>query len=773
MKNKASLFLSFFFLSLGFMFPCEGFAQYTGGPSSGGREDVTQKKEHILWQAKKLEEEVLAEKKIEEIAPSQEFLISTPSEEETISAEEPLVVHDERTVVPVEIDGDSVEFFQEERKVIVQGDVVVSQDNMRMRSDYVEYFYDTKEAKAKGNVVLTNPEAEITGPELLFNFESMKGVLYDATVVSLPYYGGGEEVKKVDDTKIEVAKGFVTTCDLDQPHYRLQANQVDVYPKDKVTAKRMTMRLGSIPVFFWPQYTMIMSDGRPSVVLVPGHDKEWGTFLLTAWRYHFNQNFKGNVHVDIRENNRGAVGLDNFYKTSRFGDGLIKTYYVSERNTNPERWKDNRSESAVDQDRYKALWRHHWQMDSATRAVWQYYRLSDEYFLKDYFKREYDQDPNPDTFFLLTRNFSKGLLSFRTDKRVNKHESRVERLPEIGYNFYNQEIGSTDVFLKSQNLYSNLYYPQAHSSKVDIKSHRVDSDNVLSYPSRLGFVDITPYVGERLTYYSDTQETYQDGSIRSIFKTGVDLSTKFYKTFDVQGILLGEEVNQLRHVVTPKISYLYVHEPSLTRDQIHLFDTGIDDLERQHKIVFGLENRFQTKRNDKTVDFLIVEAETNFLLKEDVGPSSFNNITTDVEFRPTPWLTFFSDTDYSAQERSLISANQEVQINSKDDDRWSLSLAKRYHRDYDDLVTLGLDYRLNPKWKVNIYERFDLDSGDFLEHQYTLTRDLHCWEMDVSLNHRKNEGSSVWVVFRIKAFPKMSFDLFKTSFNQRTVGSQR
>ena len=57
------------------------------------------------------------------------------------------------------------------------------------------------------------------------------------------------------------------------------------------------------------------------------------------------------------------------------------------------------------------------------------------------------------------------------------------------------------------------------------------------------------------------------------------------------------------------------------------------------------------------------------------------------------------------------------------------------------------------------------------EQEYTLTRDLHCWEMDINFNETRDEGSEIWLVFRLKAFPEMGFDL-GTSFNRRKTGSQ-
>lgn len=825
MRNKfLFIILSFIFLITYSIFPRISFAQYSGGPSGPVVEtkkilepqDIPATEQDV---ATELETEVIASKKetqqqaleIEQPALEPQELVLEPELKdpfepaiekpslkepvledpevivvaEQVSAEPPAQktekdaqetnqeADEEGVVRPVEIDGDTVEFLQDENKAVIYGNVVISKKDVKLECDQVEYFHNTKTAVAKGHVVLSSPQGKIRGDELTFNFETMTGDFSGAKITSEPYYGGGEKIAKVDENKIEMYRGYMTTCDLDKPHYKLNAKKIEVYPKDKIVAKNLTFVIGKIPIFYFPQYSKMMNDSKPKLLLTPGYDKDWGMFMLTAWRYYFNENFKGNIHVDFRERKDVASGIDNFYKIPNYGEGLIKFYYMNERNITSKRWWDERPSPTIERERFKGEWRHDWKINPTTRAIWQYYKLSDDTFLKDYFEREYDKDPTPDTFFLLTKSFDKGILSFRTDKRVNRFVSSVERLPEIGYEFLNQEIGKTNLYFQSSNLYSNLSYPNASPTEVRKNTQRIDSDNKIAYPTKLGIFEITPYVGERLTYYSKTKDPSKYNTVRTIFKTGADLSTKFYKTLDVEGKFWGIEIDRLRHIITPSVGYSYVHEPSLSKDNIDLFDAGIDDLERSHKINFTLDNRFQTKRNNATVDLLYVSLTSDFLLKEDPGKGSFNSVKSDIEFRPADWLTFFSDTEYSAQDSELVSSNQEVSISSGKDDKWAFGVGKRYHRDSNDEITSQISYRINPKWKFSIYGRFNLDDDDFEEHSYTITRDLHCWEMDVSFSQTKSSGSEIWIVFRVKAFPDMVLDLLSTSFNRRKVGSQQ
>lgn len=700
-------------------------------------------------------------------------LIADKKQQDTSAKENPpsLTVADssESSIQPVEIDGDNVEFMQEENKLVIDGNVSIVKGDTILRADHIEYSQVAKLATATGHVVLIHPQGEIRGDSLTFNFEKMTGDFQGATIITKPYYGKSEFISKVGENKIEMTRGYITTCDLDKPHYKMYAKKVTMYPGDKMQAKSVRMVVGKMPLFYLPSFTQKIDGKKPIVTYTPGYDKDWGPFLLTTWSYYFNENFKGKLHLDYREMKDFASGADVDYKIPGFGNGLFKFYYMDERTISTHLWEP-KVEKATWRERYKIEWRHKWQIDNTTQFISQYYKLSDSTFLNDYFPRENERDQTPETYFLFTKNLNNATLSFRMDKRVNRFVSSVERLPEIGYSLSNQQIAGSNFYLQSSNLFSHLTLPNASPTEVRLHTTRLDSQNRISYPTKVGFVEITPFVGQRETFYTRTKEPSRYNIVRSIFETGASLSTKFYKTFDVEGDFWGMKINKIRHIINPMVEYKYTHNPSFPAEKLDVFDSGIDSLTRGHKIDFSLENRFQTKRDNKNVDLLRILAKTDFLLKEDVGKGSFNTVTSDIEFRPVDWLTFHSDTSYSAQESRLTSANFEIYINQGK--KWTLNFGKRYQADVDDQITADLTYVLNPKWKIRFYDRFDIGGGGQKEQEFTITRDLHCWEMDMSFNETRGSGSEIWLVFRLKAFPEQTLDLFGTSFNKRKAGGQ-
>jgi len=669
----------------------------------------------------------------------------------------------------VALEGDQLEYVMSENKVVAVGNVIIGKDNVTLHCDRLEFFRDTKVAFAEGNVVLVRKGERFVGERLKYDFNSMKGDFLNARIAAYPFFGEAEEIKKVGENHMEMKRGYLTTCDHDKPHFRLFSKKIDIYPGEKAVARNVRMLIGNLPILYIPRYTQNLSDKKPMFVFTPGYDKDWGAFILSKWRYYFNDNYKGVVHLDYRERKDFAWGIDFSYQTQDFGEGIIRTYYMNERNITSKHVWEEKPSPTIEKERFKVEWRHKWNIDENTNAIWQYYKLSDNTLLQDYFEGEYDEDFKPNSYFLLTHNLPQGTLSLRTDVRVNRFEAAVERLPEIAYSLGNTQIGGTGLYFKNSTTYSNLVEKTASPSEVRQKTMRVHTDNEVSYPMKVAFIEFTPYVGGKQTYYSRINDPTKDNVVRNVFRTGADLSTKFYRIFDINSNFLDLDINRLRHIITPSISYQYIKDPTIPSSELDQFD-GIDSQERDHSVTFSIENKLQTKRNMESVDLLRFVLGTTFNLKEHIGKGGFGAITSDIEVTPYDWLTFDMDASFDTVAERLSILNFDLYINNFNDP-WYFRVGKRYNVNANDQITTEYGYIINPKWAFKVYQQFDIGRGFLKEQQYTITRDMHAWKMDISFNQTRGDGDEIWVIFTMKAFPEIGIDA-GTSFNKRKAGSQ-
>jgi len=681
-------------------------------------------------------------------------------------------VHAQEAAAPVEVNGDQVQYLAAENKVIATGNVIVKRQGVTLYCDRIEFDRAKNIGIAEGNVVLEREGSRLTGDKMLYNFDTMKGDFVDARITSKPFYGGGKKIDKVGDNHIILHNGYITTCDLDEPHFKLRAPKVDIYQGDKAIARRMTFVVGKVPILFIPRYTQDLRQKKPVIVFTPGYDKQWGMFILSQYRYFINENATATLHLDYRSRKGLGEGADFDYDSEKFGNGLMRIYYTQERDTDDkyffQRAFTDPTRATIERERFKGEWRHKWDIDDRTSAIWQYYKLSDGDFLKDYFEREYENDTNPPTYFLLTRGLSQGTLSLRGDVRVNRFTSAINRLPELNYTLSSFPLGESGFYFQNVSTYSNLARLEAAPMANRYETMRLDTDNEISYPFKIKFFELRPFVGGRETFYTKTLDKADNNTIRGIFRTGSDVSTKFFRVYDVKTNALGMNINRLRHVVTPSVAYFYTHEPTLPSSKLVQFD-GIDQQANSHGMIFGFENKLQTKRNGQSVDLLRLLLASDFYLKEDSRKGGFNNVRSDMDFKPNDYLTLYSQAYYDTIEEHLSSANFDLYFNDPGN-RWYASIGKRYDREVDDQITTELGYRLNQKWFFRVYQRFDVDRGISKEQEYSFTRDMHEWELKASFNHKATDGDEVWLVFTLKEFPDLALD-FSTGFNRRQRGA--
>jgi hypothetical protein len=571
----------------------------------------------------------------------------------------------------------------------------------------------------------------------------------------------------------------------------------------------MKIYLGKMQVMYLPYFVQNLKN-RPILTFIPGEKKNFGLFLLTTARFQVGSHVKVTLHTDVRERTGFGEGFDVSYNTPNFGQGLVSAYYTAENKIASDHlwdlYKNGVKKGPTDHHTlYRVIWRHKWQIDKNTNLVLQYYKLHDydildNYFLKNYFPRDYQQNAqnsNYDTYLLLTRNMAHGTLTFNIEtSRENPELRGVERLPEIIYTLNNQQIGKTGFYVKSTDTYSNLTY-QTYPKTVSEKTERFDSNNDVSHPFKIGFISFNPHLGGEETYYSRTADISQSDVIRGMFRGSLDMSTHFYRLWDYHTNFAGLNINGLRHVITPTITYLYQARPTIPASNLNQFD-AIDNQYRIHQFELGLENKLQTKRNGQVVDLLRVLVNSNFGLRGTTtgtptvihgpgltGPAinglgatgrrGFNPVDSAVDFHPTDWLTFHNDSEYDYHFGHIYSENFDGEIHGKG---CAFSAGNRYTRDQGDQITTEFDYTINPKWKFKVYNTYPLTKAtdgnitSARENEYILTRDLHEWEMDLTIDQQQGQGTTFYILFRLKASPGMKFNLVQSSFSPSRSGSQ-
>ncbi|MFC1804831.1 LPS-assembly protein LptD, partial [Candidatus Omnitrophota bacterium] len=457
------------------------------------------------------------------------------------------------TLKPIEVNGDVVEYSTLDKKISATGNVSVIYKDTTLTCDKLTVDSGTKEGVAEGNVRMDDAGSVIEGRRMVYNFNTKQGVIMHADFRSTPYFGKGRKIDKPSDEEFIVRRGYMTSCSLDDPHFKMKFRKMNFFPGDKVKTRDGIFYAGKVPVFYVPAFNHSLKDPLMHVQFMGGKNKQlgWGMFLLSAWRFQLTDNITTRIYADYRESLGAAEGFGVNYKTTGFGKGDFKYYYTQERSVD---FKEEKLPSEF--QRYFIRLRHQWDIDEGTKLSAEYYKIvdskralhgPDHNFLKDYFPREYLKDsPLPGSYLLLHHNFNYSSLDISVQKRVNRWYSATETLPEIQYTLPSIQIANTPFYLENQSSYVNHNEKSAVPSDSwnDVSYNALTTNNKISLPARLAFLSLTPSASADVTY---TDKSTYGATLATTFSGGTDISAKFYRIFDVKTDFLGLDINLLRH----------------------------------------------------------------------------------------------------------------------------------------------------------------------------------------------------------------------------------
>jgi hypothetical protein len=298
------------------------------------------------------------------------------------------------------------------------------------------------------------------------------------------------------------------------------------------------------------------------------------------------------------------------------------------------------------------------------------------------------------------------------------------------------------------------------------------------------WLNVTPRVGGRLTYYSSQNltNTAANGDVyREVFNTGVGTSFKASQLWvNATNSLL--QIDGLRHVVEPSVNYVYVPDPSTPPSKLPQFDgeqpslmelpvtfpdyNDIDSIDTQNVMRFGLRNSLQTKRDgvmDKVLDWNL---QLDWRLNPKAGQQSLDDLYSAFAFKPRNWLTAESQTRYNLDGGLNMSFQQ---LTFAPNDRWSWGVGYWYLRggawgNYNNwtennIATSSFFVRVGDNWGGRVTQNYNIVTERMQDQMFTIYRDLRSWTSALTFRVSNNSGGpvdyTIAVVFSLKASPAM------------------
>lgn len=600
--------------------------------------------------------------------------------------------------------GDKIFFRADSSLVQIYGNAGVKYGNLNISADTILYSLKRKLLTAKGGVLFNDGNSDIRAEKMSYDVNREIGDAFNAKTEAENGWFFGERIRYFKGNILRIKNGYYTTCELDPPHFWFYSPKMRINIDESLVAEPVLLLVQDIPVFFVPFYMQSIKKKRSSGLLRPefGTSSYGGNYIRKLGWYqtlgehadiifYMNYYTKKGVRFDINQAR---------WDLMPYSRGSIRGNYIKERESGEERW-----ELAVDTKS---------EIPGGINLNVDTKMESDPGYIKDYEPGEVERLLQKEINYNI---FWKGkILGTETDVILDHRENLTtdilyERWPSVNMTFPHLRMGNINI---------RSYYKFTR----DETGHWASG---FSGNSNLNFNFSVFDIGIALNGKSDYYEN--ENVFINYWKAVTRIQTRLYG-LSFFGI---PPVTKFRHIMTPSVSFSYAPDPgSYNVSNI----SGFSVPNAIKSLNLSLDNLFQCKIGERKYDFASLRFSSNYRYQEE----RFSPVSIYGRFWLGDILSQDYSTSYDLDSREFGDKRVNTDLKYKTNFggnpldfylRHSISFTETERIQQADM---GINFNPTPKWKLGIMTHYDFERGKVTNTRLNLVRDLHCWELTLSVN---------------------------------------
>jgi hypothetical protein len=241
--------------------------------------------------------------------------------------------------LPATLKADTYKFDRQARILTAQGNVVFSIRDVTIRADVLVADLQAGFVTAEGHVRLEVAGEAVVAEMLTYSLSTRTGTLFNArTEYRSPVVLGAvkltAEALEGDIRRfVTIRNGYATTCDEPNPVVFATADELRIFPNDKIIGRQVSLWVGGRRLFTVPFFIFFLRERRETrIAPVVGYSDATGWSIATSFGYFINESHYGFVHADWFERLGVGTGIEHLYRV-RGGEGSVLLYRLANRNT--------------------------------------------------------------------------------------------------------------------------------------------------------------------------------------------------------------------------------------------------------------------------------------------------------------------------------------------------------------------------------------------------------------------------------------------------------
>jgi hypothetical protein len=222
---------------------------------------------------------------------------------------------------------DSIRFDVEKKMIYLYGKATVKYEDIDLKAEYININSETQVisawglldslGKIVGKPVFTQDQTSFVADSMRYNYKTKRARISQVITQEGEGFIHGETIKKDAEDNIYIRNGQYTTCNLEHPHFAINATKLKIIKDNKIVTGPAYLTIEDIPTplaipfGFFPN-----KKGRSSGIVIPtyGNSPAQGYFLRDGGYY-----FGINDHVDL-------ALLADIYSLGSFGVKAVSQY---------------------------------------------------------------------------------------------------------------------------------------------------------------------------------------------------------------------------------------------------------------------------------------------------------------------------------------------------------------------------------------------------------------------------------------------------------------
>jgi LPS-assembly protein len=578
----------------------------------------------------------------------------------------------------------------------------------------------------------------------------------------------------------------VTTCDGDNPDWRITGKDLKVTIEGYGFAKHSTFWAKQIPVIYTPYLVFPVKLKRQSGLLAPdfGLSDRKGFAYLQPFFWAISDSTDATFFADYMAERGVRAGVEYRYVAGDRARGTFMADGFDDRRVDDgqldhsERWGyTDDPYLRTNNGRYWLRGKIDQNLPLNMTAKVDLDVVSDQDYLHE-FKSGFNGFNETQNYFLETfgRDVDDYTAQFRENQlNINRLWSRYafnadvrwyhdavrsrpdnsatpyQNLPELSFDGIKQKIFGSPVYYDLLSSYTHFYREQGATGQ------RIDMYPRVYYPTRLfNAVSVEPSAGVRQTaWHMDRHNSaamdLDTDTYRAIYDLKLDTSTDFYRVFDFEK----GGVERIKHTIRPQIVYHYI--PDTDQTEYPYFDS-LDRIQARNLVTFALTNNLIARKphtgapsegpDAVYIPFLRFRVEQGLDLDKvnSDEPHPWTDLLAELDIMPGRYIRLDSDALLDPYDGRLNAFNTALRLWDARGD-W-ISIDYRYTRETEERSKINsiiteAAWQVTHQWQLRArYER-DIAGGAFEESGFGVTYQSQCWGIDVDYALEEDNNSSI------------------------------